>query len=188
MLAPSTMFASGAVLRKLGDNSVLASNKNTDNDTYTLFATTELERITGLRLEALQHPSLTGKGLSRSPSGNFVLTSIEVSVTQKTTLGNEDVTRTPAVIESAIATIEQEHHTIDKAFDGDPSTGWAVYKNGKVDEPQTAVFRFASPIDVPRGAELEIIMRHDSRHKQHNIGCFRLAVTKDSQPNITGLA
>ncbi len=183
VLEPETLFASGAVLRKLSDKSALASNKNTDNDTYTILAPTKTRRLTGLRLEALPHSSLNRNGLSRSESGNFVLTAVEVSI-----VGDSDSSDPiPITIESASATFEQNHHQISKAFDGDKDTGWAVYDNGKVHGPQTAVFRFDESIEVSDDAKIKVILRHESKHAKHNIGCFRLAVTSDPAPNLPQL-
>ncbi len=68
----------GATLTRLPDQSVLASGKNPDTDTYTISLQTPLKDITGLRLEALTHESLTAKGVARSDNGNFVLTGLEV--------------------------------------------------------------------------------------------------------------
>ncbi|HTE17369.1 MAG TPA: DUF1549 domain-containing protein, partial [Armatimonadota bacterium] len=48
----------GATFTDLGDDSLLVSGKIADHDTYTFVAETDLSAITGIRLEALQHPSL----------------------------------------------------------------------------------------------------------------------------------
>ena len=180
VLVPAEMFASGAALRKLADDSVLASSKNTDNDVYTVVAPLNLRRVTGLRLETLQHSSLTGGGLSRSSSGNFVLTSIDVSIVD----GADSATVVSIPIESADATFQQRNHSVSYAIDDDRSTGWGVYKNGTVDGPHTAVFRFADEIVVPENASLRVVLRHESKHAKHNIGRFRLAVTNADRPNL----
>ena len=69
----------GATLTPQADGSVLASGKNPDKDTYEVFAWTPLEKITGLRLEALAHKSLPKNGPGRTDkNGNFVLTEFKV--------------------------------------------------------------------------------------------------------------
>ena len=177
----TSFFASGAKLRKLSDGSILASAKNPDNDTYIVTGSTDIQEITGMRLEALQHSSLTGDGLSRSESGNFVLTSLEVSIVE----GNE---KDSVEIDSSSATFEQPNHPVSAAYDGDKSTGWAVYKNGKVSAPQTAVFRFASPIKLSPTAKIEFVLKHESKHRKHNIGCFRISLTDDAKPRLSNVA
>src|SRR5262249_29526236 len=69
----------GATLTAQPDASVLASGANPDKDVYTVTLTSDLPRLSGLRLEALRHPSLTGGSLSRA-NGNFVLTGVDVKV------------------------------------------------------------------------------------------------------------
>ena len=68
--------AGGATLKKLDDKSVLAGGTNPDKDTYEVVLKTPLDRITGIRLEALADESFPAKS-SRSENGNFVLTAFE---------------------------------------------------------------------------------------------------------------
>jgi hypothetical protein len=68
----SAESANGSGLKIQDDASVLATGKLPDNEDYTLTFSTSLENITGLRLEALTHPSLKNSGPGRD--GNFVLT------------------------------------------------------------------------------------------------------------------
>jgi hypothetical protein len=66
----------GSELTIQNDASVLASGKLPDHDDYKLTFRTDLENITGLRLETLTDPSLKGGGPGRE--GNFVLTGFEL--------------------------------------------------------------------------------------------------------------
>ncbi|NIP93205.1 MAG: DUF1549 domain-containing protein, partial [Akkermansiaceae bacterium] len=71
---------SGATLKALDDQSVLASGRNPATDTYDLLLARETKRpIKALRLEALTHPSLTNGSASRGSNGNFVLSEFEVT-------------------------------------------------------------------------------------------------------------
>ncbi|MCC6507471.1 MAG: PSD1 domain-containing protein, partial [Pirellulaceae bacterium] len=161
------------------DGSILASGKNPRNDTYTLKMNTSLQRITALRLDALNHDSHTQGGLSRSDSGNFVLTEIEISVEQPG--GDKAV---PLKIASAEATFEQGDLKVSRSFDGDPKTGWAVYAGKSIDRPHSAVFYLAEPFTVPKEATMTIILRHDSPHVSHNIGRFRLSASGSSEAKL----
>ena len=83
VLNPSAFVSSGgATLSKLGDFSILASGVDPDFDTYTVTAPTTLTGITGVRLEALEDPSLPFSGPGRQPSnGNFELSEFTVDIT-----------------------------------------------------------------------------------------------------------
>ena len=83
VLSPAKMLSQGgATLTKLGDHSILASGTNPDRDVYSLFAKTDLQKITAIRLEALPDPSLPSNGPGRFPGsdgrGNFHLNELRV--------------------------------------------------------------------------------------------------------------
>ncbi len=179
-LQPTKVFASGAKLRTLGDHSVLASGKNPNNDTYTVIASTALESITGIRIEALQHETMTKNGLARSDSGNFVLTGLEIEKT-----GPDSDQTEPIKIVAGQATFEQGGHLVTNVFDDNPKSGWAVYQGRPLDRPHTAVFRFEKPIPATGQSGFRFTLRHDSVHQKHNLGRFRLSFTSDPQPKLT---
>ena len=70
----------GATLTALDDGSILATGENPDTDTYEVTAVTSLRRITGVRLEVLEDPTLPHDGPGRDPDGNFFLSGFEVEV------------------------------------------------------------------------------------------------------------
>jgi hypothetical protein len=66
ILKPDIMTsARGATLTRLPDGSVLAGGLNPAVDTFTIEAISGLSGITGLRLEAIPHPSLPHQGPGR---------------------------------------------------------------------------------------------------------------------------
>ena len=69
---------SGAELRTLEDNSVLASGANAVQETYSVSLESAQREVTALRLEALTHDSLPLNGTSRGTNANFILTGFEV--------------------------------------------------------------------------------------------------------------
>jgi hypothetical protein len=78
-----TSFASanGTTFTKLGDSSLLAGGPNPATDIYTITSLATLTGITGIRLEAIEDPSLPYGGPGRWPgNGNFVLSEFEVSI------------------------------------------------------------------------------------------------------------
>ncbi len=169
----------GATLTAQPDLSVLSGGKNPAKDTYTLTVPTDRKGITGLRLEALPHPSFGNAGLSRG-NGNFVLTGVEVSAAIK----GEKAPR-PVKLASAAADFEQTGYPVAGAIDADPKTGWAVGGHEKPGE-RRAVFVFAEPLPGGPGTVLTVRMRHASQFPRHNVGRFRLALTAAAKPSLGG--
>ena len=169
-LAPQGVQATHQSLKVLSDRSVLATGANPANDTYTLTYQPGPTTVAALRLEALQHESMTKNGLARSDSGNFVLTELECDVIR----GGQS---TRISVASASATFEQNGWKVASALDGNARTGWAVYEGRPLDRTHAAVFRLADPVTLQDGDQLQLTLRHDSVHKSHNLGRFRLAIT-----------
>ena len=71
----SAESSNGTELKIQGDDSVLAAGKLPNNEAYKLTFSTNLENITGFRLETLTDPSQKNGGPGRD--GNFVLTDFE---------------------------------------------------------------------------------------------------------------
>jgi hypothetical protein len=82
VLDPDTYVSfNGATLTKLGDQSLLASGFTPGSDTYVITASTFLTGITGIRLEAMEDPSLPFNGPGRQPlNGNFNLSEFTVEI------------------------------------------------------------------------------------------------------------
>ena len=167
----------GATLSLLDDLSVLSSGKNPAKDTYTVTLRTDLARVTGIRLEALPHASLPGQGLSRG-NGNFVLTGFEVDVQMP-----NDKKPKRVKLRNAVADFSQQGFPVDSLLK-DKGEGWAVEGNAKRGENRQAMFTFAEPMPGGAGTVLTVRLKHDSIHAQHNIGCFRLALTIDDKPTL----
>lgn len=172
----------GQALAVQPDGRVTASGSNPDNDTYTLVsASGSGATFTGLRLEAVRDAGMTGGGFARSDSGNFVLTEVDVRWREK---AGADWRR--ATIASGQASFEQGGFPVRGAFDGNSVSGWAVWDGKPITRDQHAMFRFSAPVSLPPGGELEITLRHDSVHKHHNLGCFRVSTTDVPEPKLLG--
>lgn len=176
-LRPTSLQAEHQTLQQLDDGSILAGSDNARNDTYTVEYPLLPGSLSGIRLEALQHESMTKGGLARSDSGNFVLTEIEFTILRAKGT-------TPLKIDSAAATFQQGRLTIESAYDGNSQTGWAVYNGKPIDQAHAAVFRFADRIDVQPNDRLRVVFRHDSQHAFHNLGRFRIATSAAQQPQL----
>ncbi|MCH8830041.1 MAG: DUF1553 domain-containing protein, partial [Planctomycetes bacterium] len=167
-----------AALRIQKDGSVLAAGRNPAQDDYTVIISTDVKNVTGIRLEALTHPSLPGKGLSRG-NGNFVLTRFEISVKSR---GKK--TSQPVKIAAAAADYSQPGFPVTAAIDGNPKTGWAVSGDQRKGQNRMAVFTFAQPIAAGPGTVITVRLRHESKFKRHTIGRFRLSLTTALKPAL----
>lgn len=173
--------ANASQLKLLDDLSLLASGANPDQDDYQIAGTTPLQRITAVRLEVLNHPTMNAGGLSRSPSSNFVLTDFSVAIQLP------DQAEQVLPIANAQADFEQPNHAVTRAIDENPESGWAVWKNGQQKKREhQAIFVLQDAAAIPDHALVKVLLRHQSKHKQHNIGRFRLSFTDQPEPNLPG--
>ena len=175
ILSPDDFKANTQKLTVQKDYSILASGENPKNDTYTIKAKTDISEISSLRLEALMDPTMTGGGLARSDSGNFVLTGFEASIIKE---GLKEPV--PLIIGSAEATFEQGSYKISTSYDGNSETGWAVHQGKIVDKNHEAVFRLKEKITAGKGTTIQFVLRHDSQNANHNLGRFRLSISEKS--------
>ncbi len=177
----STKSKAGATFKKLDDLSYLAEGANGASDEYTFTFTTTQRRLTGLRLEALAHASMTKAGPGRADNGNFALSKIIVSAAP---LGSTAAPR-PIVLAKAEADFEQNKASLSIAgsLDDNPKTGWAV--DPQFGKDHAAVFTFAEPVDFEAGAAVTVKLQFDLNTK-HSIGRPRLAVMADVEPSLKG--
>ncbi|MBI2948163.1 MAG: PSD1 domain-containing protein [Verrucomicrobia bacterium] len=89
--------AKGATLTNAENRAVLVAGASEDKDTYEITLRTQIDDITGIRLEALPHESLPGKGAGRGEKGNFVLTTFEVEANASSAAPNPDSLDPPLI-------------------------------------------------------------------------------------------
>ena len=166
--------AGGATLTKQPDGSILATEKNPDFDTYTFTAKTSLRGITGIRLEALSHPSLVKSGPGRADNGNIDLTNFVVKV--KPIAGGEEKT---IKLQNPQATFEQPNLFIKFAIDEDKKSGWAV--DPQFGKDHAALFETTEELGAEGGVTLTFTLEFNGNNK-HNIGRPRLSVTTAQKP------
>ncbi len=181
LLEPTELESSSkATFKPLGDGSYLVEGENGALDTYTITATTKQRQVTGLKLEALTHPSMKRNGPGRAPNGNFGLAKIEITATP--VQGGESKVIT---ISKAIADYEQNktHLSVASTLDNDSSSGWAV--DGQIGKDHAAIFIFDQPMDFAEGAKLTIKLSF-SVNTQHNIGRPRFSLISQVEPTLAG--
>lgn len=160
------------------DGSYLSVGSVPDKDEITLTSTLEQGQFQAIRLEALTHDSLPGKGPGRADNGNFALGEIRLTVKGKE---NE-----PKKFVAARATHQQNADSLSVAasIDNDPVSGWAV--DGQIGKDQAAVFQLEQPLVVNTPTEISITLKFHHPNPKHSVGRFRLSVASDpnAQPVV----
>ena len=164
----SSAKATKGKLEKLPDNTWLFKGK-TSRTSYQLRLPTGKRPLTGIRLDALPHPSFTAPNmLSTAVNGNFVLTDVKVSVKGK-----------PVRIAKTAATFSQAKYPAAHATDNNGKSGWAIADHPNESESLFLVF------DKPLAAdavELAIDLHFNSGFDSHQIGSFRILATEAAAP------
>lgn len=182
-LQPTTMTAaSGSGMKLQDDGSVLVEGAGPAKEKYTVTLPLAKGKITGIRLEALPHPSLPRGGVGRSINdGNFVLTGIQVSVKSKA----GQITELP--LANAIADFSQDNYPVAHALKNeDPKKhGWAVAP--ALTTPHMAVFTLAEPRAIEDADELIVVLDHQFEfgYPGFSIGRFRISTTDKDAPALT---
>jgi len=179
-LTSQTASDPGLKIERLPDGSLFTSGSNPAKLTYTLTSSLPSTPITAIRLDALRHPSYTDGGIARSDSGNFVLTSFEVSLHQKGQPKKQLTLTHPK------ATFEQGTWKIGGTLDRAPGSGWAVWGGKSIDRDHAAFFQLSEPLVPLPDSHLEIILRHDSQHAAHFLGRFSISYTSDTSDLSAG--
>ncbi|NDE97351.1 MAG: DUF1549 domain-containing protein, partial [Verrucomicrobia bacterium] len=176
----STKSKAGATFKKLDDLSYLTEGANGASDEYTFTFHTAQRRLTGLRLEALAHASMTKGGPGRADNGNFALSKIIVSAAARGSSESK-----PVALIKAVADFEQNKGSLSIAssLDDNPKTGWAV--DPQFGKDHAAVFTFGEPVDFEGGATFTVKLQFEVNTK-HNIGRPRLALMADAEPTLKG--
>jgi hypothetical protein len=79
LLRPNKVTSQGgATCTVLDDGSILVSGQKPDVDTYTIYTSTNIKKVTALRLEALPHESLPNDGAGRADDGGFAVSKVSI--------------------------------------------------------------------------------------------------------------
>ncbi|MEM8952828.1 MAG: PSD1 and planctomycete cytochrome C domain-containing protein [Verrucomicrobiota bacterium] len=137
----------GEDFRILKDQSVLVTGRVPGSVVYTITARTDLEGITGFRVEALTHPEIPGNGPGRGDAkrANFILSEIGIEVLEKGAKRGREL-----AFRGASANFSQVKWEVEKAIDGNPKTGWAI--GPEFGKPHWAVFETAGEVGSSEGA------------------------------------
>jgi len=154
----------------LPDGSALVTGSLPGTTLYTATFPGPLENINGLKIEALTHESLPGKGPGRGDAKrtNFILSELTAQVAPAA----EEESRA-IELHSPQADFSQQRWRVSKAIDGDRSTGWAIAP--QFGKPHWASFRTARPISVRKGESL-VIKLDQNYGRGRTLGRVRISV------------
>lgn len=130
----------------LDDQSVLLPGLATGVDVYKVELTLPPAlQLSALKIEALRHDRLPGKGPGRGDPQrrNFILSEFSASS------GGQ-----PLKFVSAVADFSQERWNVSKTIDGDERTGWAV--SPQFDRGHWARFELESKLDTTKSSSLKL--------------------------------
>ena len=167
----------GATLIKQNDLSLLATGKNPDFDTYTVVAHTSLKNITGVRVEALAHPSFVKSGPGRADNGNIDLTDFHVTAAPADGKGEAVSLK----FKNPRATFNQgKNLSIELAIDADKKSGWAL--DPQFGKDHAASFELETPLAGYEGGTKLVVTLDFQGNTRHNIGRPRLSVSTEEPP------
>jgi hypothetical protein len=166
----------------LPDGSLLATalpeGKQTTGN-YLLLGKTDLQGITGIKLEMLPDDRLPSNGPGLAPDGNFVLGEFVVT-TDAADAKRKRGSGVAQTLKNPKADFEQTSFPIGEALKkGNRDKGWAV-------SPDTgfrheAIFAFEKPITNEGGTSFSIQMTSNFQNGKYNPGRFRLWITTSPQ-------
>ncbi len=164
----------GTEIQVLEDGILQASGPKPATETYIIKGRTDLDIVTGIRLEVLRDGSLPQGGPGRNDNGNFHLSELVVEL-----LADGSSTTSPIPISKALSDFDQTSWTISHAIDGNVKTAWGIFP--QVGQNHTAVFQFEKPVRL-RPADRIIVRLRQLHGGSHTIGRFRLSIS--SNPNL----
>ncbi len=152
------------------------------NDVFMISAP-ELDGVTGLRLEVLNHHDLPHNGPGRSRLGTWAVGEVELFIKKP---GGEDWEKLKLASASADFS-EPENKAADgkrasgpvaHLIDGKDETTWSADRGtGRRNQPSVAVVQLEQPLDQPDGTQLKIAWRVTDMP-----GCMRFSVTRAAAP------
>ena len=175
--------ANNATITILDDGSMVVTGDRPELDTYEIACDTDLEQITGFRLEAIPDTRLPNHGPGRGSvmsDGTFVITEFDVdAIPLELSQADSSPHRTTSLeFLRAEATYQYGKRTADNAIDNNRLTSWHTHQAAR--RRHVAVFETAAPWPAQGTTQLTITILQNFMHQQ-TLGRFRLYVTGDSR-------
>ena len=169
----------GGEFELLPDLSALSVGLDAPQDIHEFTYITDQEKITGIRLDALPHPSFLS-GLSRYRQ-HSQLNEIEIFVSS-----NEDSERHPVAIKSGAFSFNRDKNTIKRTFDGDLVSNWRHSNGDKPKEPIAWMYEFEEPITGGANTQISLRLNYGALNGNDRsaFGRVRVSATTDDRPKM----
>lgn len=154
------------------------------SDDVFFIAEPDLDGITGVRLELLNHGDLPFRGPGRSGVGGWDIREVELLIQQPSSNQWQKLN-----LLNASADFSQEETKVDQEgkkrrgpveflIDGSDDTAWQADRGiGRRNAPSVAVLQLESPIQAEEGTRLKLVMRMGEM-----VGCCRVSLTRCPNP------
>ena len=187
---------------RLPDESVLTLGHPSVNSEIDVISEPELNGATGLRLEALKHGDLPFGGPGFSKLGTWAITELEVHTKKP-----DDKDWVKVNLKNATTDFAEPDHRIEEMWarvndpgrnrsvgpvaymiDGNNQTGYRADRGeGRRNSESVAVVQFETPLTMPAGTKLRVMLRTDhggdeSARVNVQLGRFRLSLTTAANP------
>ena len=175
---PAYSSEAGILFEQQKDGVVLVSGENPERAIYTLTGQSNLQSVTGLRLDVFPDKSLPANGPGRVAHGNFVLSELTMEVASKADFS--DAQRIEFA--NAKADFEQADRpwAARNVLDDDDQSGWAIAPQYGKEHWLTASLK--QPLDLTSNSYVRVRLSHHYG-QQHTIGRFKLSLKTGIEPD-----
>ena len=175
----------GTEFSLLDDSVIQARGPKPNQDDYRieLSLPSELQRITGWRIEVLPDSSHVNGMFTRSGNGDFILTNVKSLVRQdgnpnEVELENSTVIADYQAKKNRETEWDTRYSNIRETLNDDARDGWTTQGAPEV-VPHVGVYTLDKPYLVRGGDRFVILLKHRSTQGEASIGRFRLSVTSE---------
>ncbi|MFN5960781.1 MAG: PSD1 and planctomycete cytochrome C domain-containing protein [Verrucomicrobiota bacterium] len=167
----------GVVLRRLGDESLLASGALPDKDVTVVTAASGVREVSGFRLDLLPDESLPAQGPGRPANGNVHLSEFEVRLFRAGAAEPERL-----ALAEAFSGFSQDSFGLAGSIDGKAETSWAIHP--REGQSHAAVFVLSRPLVVEPGDRLQFTLRQ-LQGGAHLLGRWKLSAAGGARESLT---
>lgn len=175
---PAYSSEAGILFEQQNGGVVLVSGENPERAVYTITGQSDLQSVTGLRLDVFPDKSLPANGPGRVAHGNFVLSELTMEVASKADFS--DAQRIEFA--NAKADFEQADRpwAARNVLDDDDQSGWAIAPQYGKEHWLTASLKH--PLDLTSNSYVRVRLSHQYG-QQHTIGRFKLSLKTGIEPD-----
>ena len=160
-----------------------------------VFMATPLEAtgITGARIELLTHGDLPFLGPGRNRVGGWSVEEWEIltKLPEATDWVKLKVINPTADYSNEDQKFEEGKKSkgpVAYLVDGSDATGWTADRgNALRNQASVAAVQFESPLTLPPGSQIKMVLRMSGLHGNEMIGCCRFSLTHKENPTVTKL-